>query len=102
MFDTQLIYKGQQSLNGSLTDYTGPVPVRAVVKRDSYDFQSYGIAQVWTVEGWADIQRFPINRLAISGKSYVAEDGEWETIMEEDLIALVEYASCHLSHVDDN
>lgn len=96
--DNQLIYKGQQSLEGQQTDYTGAVPVRSVVKRDAYDSQSHGIAQVWTANGWADIQRFPINRLSISSKSYVTKDGEWEAIMEEDLIALVEYAHNHILH----
>ena len=96
--ETLLIYRGQQSLEGRLIDYTGDVPVRSVVSRDAYDFQSYGIAQAWTANGWADIQRFPIDRLAISPKSYVTKDGDWETTMGEDLIALVEYAHNHILH----
>lgn len=96
--DTLLIYKGQQSLEGRLIDYTGRIPVRSVISRDAYDSQSYGIAQSWTRSGWADIQRFPISGFAIASQSYVTKDVEWEAIMEEDLIALVEYAHNHILH----
>lgn len=98
MEDTKLIYKGQQSLIGNLTDYAQGTPVRAVVHRDAYDSQSYGIAQMWTANGWADIQLFPIHLLAVGEKSYVSKDGEWESAMEDDLIALIAYAYNHLLH----
>jgi|DEB0MinimDraft_3_1074331.scaffolds.fasta_scaffold109453_2 hypothetical protein len=95
--DTLLIYKGSQSLEGSLTDYAGTVPVRAGVKRDAHDKQSFGVAQVWTDNGWSDVQRFPIHMFEVSAKSYVARDGEWEHLIEADLRELVSYARKHLA-----
>lgn len=99
--DTKLIYKTRQSLHGSSTDYCGEIPVRAVVKRDAYDEQSHGVAQVWTAEGWTDVQRFPVSVLAVAGCSYVSRDGEWEDAMVHDLDGLVAYAYEHLANVKE-
>lgn len=93
-----LTFKGSQSLNGSLTDYSGSVPLRAVVKRDAYDNQSYGLAQAWSENGWVDIQRFPIDQLSISGFSYVARGDEWEAFAVRDLDRLMTYAQNHIAN----
>ena len=98
--ETLLIWTGNQSKNGSLTDYSGATPLRAVIKRDAYDFQSHGTAQAWTSDGWTDIQRFPIDRFAIKDTSYVSKDGTWETVIESDLLSLIEYAHSHMNNVN--
>jgi len=99
MMDTLLVYKSGQSLEGCLTDYSRSAPVRAVIRRDAYDKQSFGVAQVWTDNGWVDIQRFPIHVFSVSAKSYVSRDGEWEHLMEADLTQLVGHAHVHLLEV---
>jgi len=96
--ETLVIYNQSQTLEGNLTDYSGPVPMRAVIRRNAYDHQSYGAAQAWTPNGWTDIQRFPINHFAIEGRSYVSPDGAWEHIMENDLLSLIGYAKNHMAH----
>lgn len=98
--ETLMVWKGDQSKNGSLTDYSEATPVRAVIKRDAYDFQSHGAAQAWTPNGWTDIQRFPIDRFAIKDTSYASSDGTWETVMENDLISIIKYAHNHMKHVN--
>ena len=100
--DTLLIYKGRQSLEGCLTDYSNSTAVRAVVKRDAYDAQSHAIAQAWSDNGWVDIQRFPVQALAVKSCSYVDRDGDWEHVMEKDLTELVRYAHDHLNHKEEN
>ena len=99
MMDTLLVYKSAQSLEGCLTDYSRSAPVRAVIRRDAYNSQSYGVAQQWTDKGWVEVQRFPIHLLAISAASYVSRDGDWEDVMEEDLRKLVGHAHAHLLEV---
>lgn len=100
--DTLLIYKQDQSLCGSLTDYSGEVPVRGQVRRNAYDNQSHGAAQVWTSHGWTDVQRFPISECAVSRHSYVTADGKWEESMTADLNDLVAYAHAHLAALEEN
>jgi len=95
--DHKLIFKQNQSLNGSLTDYSGSSPVRATIRRNAYDNQSYGISEVWESQGWVTIQQFPIQNLSVSSVSYVARDGEWEALMEADLNELIAYAHEHLA-----
>jgi hypothetical protein len=99
MMDTLLVYKSAQSLEGCLTDYSRSAPVRAVIRRDAYNFQSYGAAQTWADNGWVEVQRFPIHMFAISAASYVSRDGEWEHLMEADLTQLVGHAHAHLLEV---
>ena len=97
--NTDLIYRAKQSLVGFRTDYHGSVPVRAVIERNAYDFQSYARAEVWTAHGWVTIQQFPIGQFSVAAKSYVSKPGEWEHLMQDDLAALLIYAHQHMAHV---
>lgn len=100
--NTLLIYKQDRCLYGSLTDYSGEVPVRGEVMRRFADNHSHGVAQVWTPHGWIDVQRFPISECAVRHHSHIAVDGTWEKSMEADLCDLVAYAHAHLATVKED
>lgn len=96
----EIIYRNKNSLNGELIDYSQPEAVRAMIRRDAYDDQSYGLCQIWTTLGWTNIQRWPITMLAIAEKQYVHKNGEWEDIMKTDLRTLIDFAHSHIAHIN--
>jgi hypothetical protein len=85
MKELTTIHKGQHDLIGSQIDGN----VKAYIKRNSYDHQSYGVVQAWTSTGWADIQRFPIERFSVSTFSYVTNNDAWRDAMARDLSTLI-------------
>ena len=85
MQELTTIYQGKQDLIGSQIDGN----VKAYIKRNSSDFHSYGVVQAWTSTGWADIQRFPIERFSVSPFSYVTNNDEWKDAMARDLSTLI-------------
>ena len=85
MKELTTIYQGKQDLIGSQIDGN----VKAYIKRNSSDFHSYGVVQAWTSTGWADIQRFPIERFSVSTFSYVTNKDAWKDAMVRDLSTLI-------------
>lgn len=66
-------WKGQQSWNRERIVIIGDKRVRYTVKRDSYDFQSYGKAEVWNGEKWHTVHHIPGQELK-NTVSYVGRD----------------------------
>ena len=85
MKELTTIYNGKQDLIGSQIDGN----VKAYIKRNAHDFQSYGVVQAWTSAGWADIQSFPIERFSVSTFSYVTNNDAWKDAMARDLSTLI-------------
>lgn len=85
MNELTTIYQGKQDLIGSQIEAN----VKAYIKRNTSDFHSYGVVQAWTSTGWADIQRFPIDRFSVSAFSYVTNKDEWKDAMARDLSTLL-------------
>ena len=80
MQEMTVIHQGKSDLMGSIIVGN----VRATIKRNSHDFQSWGKVEAWTASGWTEIQRFPIDRFRVFNHSYVGTNG-WEIDMKEDL-----------------
>lgn len=89
--NNEVLHKGRQSLKGSLIDINHTPHLRATVNRDAYDGQSWSDVEVWTENGWASIQRFPITELRIKNYSYVSSGDEWKAAMRDDLNDLLNY-----------
>jgi len=87
MNELSFITTTSQSLHGS--KIAGEV--KAVIVRDAYDSQSYGLVQAWTDGGWKDIQRLPIDGFEVSQFSYVSKNDEWKGAMARDLDNLLDW-----------
>lgn len=87
------IYLGTQSLNGEAIDMEHSPRLRARIKRDSHDSQSFVIAESWTAEGWKEITRRPISAVAVADYSCYGPDKEsWKPVMTSDLDSLLTFA----------
>lgn len=89
-YELDYCYNREQSLHGSMISVLPSGAYRATIRRNAYDFQSYGKIEVWEVGGWCEIQKLPISEFAIQNFSYVSKDGAWESTMAEDLYMLID------------
>lgn len=89
MNELSFITTTSQSLHGS--KIAGEV--KAVIIRDFYDFQSYGLVQAWTDGGWKDIQRLPIDGFEVRQFSqyHSTKSDEWKDAMARDLDNLLDW-----------
>ena len=56
-------WQGRQSWNREVIEKMGDDRIRYRIKVDAYDFQSYGIAEVWRNEGWRQVHKIPGQQL---------------------------------------
>jgi hypothetical protein len=107
VIDTRTIWVAKQSLNGSLIDSTHEPKLRAVIRRNAYDEQSYARVEAWTADGWSVIHSVPITDLPIAAYDYVYGGWDrdhfagtvlgragmpfWEEAMATDLVSLIDF-----------
>jgi hypothetical protein len=88
----EAIHQTGQDLQGERVVETDGRVLRARVRRNAYDKQSWAMAEVLTGNGWADLVNLPIGDCSVSGFSYVSRAGDWEGAMASDLGLLIEIA----------
>lgn len=84
--------KGDQSLRAERIVRVGDLKLRAEVKRDSYDFQSYARVSAWTTkEGWAVVTTIPFESTAMKAASPYAPSpmNTWPATAKKDLDKLI-------------
>lgn len=84
-----------QDLNGEAIDYGHTPRLRAYIRRNAYDTQSYARVYSWTQEGWKDITFLPVDSLKVHPFSYRTpkdpeKESAWQEAMREDLDALLD------------
>jgi hypothetical protein len=89
-YELDYCYNREQSLHGSMIATLQSGTFRATIRRNAYNFQSYGKVEVWLANGWELIQSLPIDEFDIQNFSYVSKDGDWEMTMAEDLYVLID------------
>jgi len=82
------IYRGSQSLLGSLVGYYGDILLRARIRRDFYDHQCEAVVETWTRDGWTEVQHVPIDDLSINAHGPHGTSEAWRPVMQESLLAL--------------
>ena len=87
-------WKAHQSLNGEwiagLAD--GKTRVRARIRRNAYDEQSFAILEAWTdAHGWVEVTTRPIGDMEVSRFSHVTRE-DWTASMVLDLDMLLDLA----------
>lgn len=83
-------WRGSQSLEAERIVKVGELRLRALVKRDSYDVQSYAKVYAWTAkEGWSHVTSIPLERTEMRKRAYVERGDEWHAAARKDLDALV-------------
>ena len=85
------LWKGEQSLYGSLIGYYGSILVRATIRRDHYDNQCNATVDAWGQEGWTQVQYVPIQELGIFNCSPYG-NGAWQPQMRASLLELCQLA----------
>lgn len=83
-------WRGSQSLEAERIVKAGDLRLRALVKRDAYDVQSYAKVYAWTAkEGWSHVTSIPLERTEVRKRAYVERGDEWRASARKDLDALV-------------
>ena len=84
------MFNRNQTLAGTAIDHTHEPQLRAIVKRNAYDAQSYQKVEAWTAAGgWAEIMALPIEESLIADYDYVSRK-DWEPAMNVDLDRLLD------------
>lgn len=73
--------KGRQSLMGTYIVQDDDHKLKATIKRNAYDFQSYATVDRWNGEEWKRVVSFDILKLEIAHYSYLTNDPYWKTEM---------------------
>jgi hypothetical protein len=83
----------KQDLIGTAYDIEHTPHLRAVVRRNAYDFQSHARVEAWTELGWKEVRSRQIKNCAIAAHSYATvtnTDDTWETALAADLDMLLD------------
>jgi hypothetical protein len=82
------MYRGEQSLFGSLAGYYGDILLRARIRRDQYDNQCHAVVETWTRDGWTEVQHVPIDDLPINAHGPYGTSEAWRPVMQASLLTL--------------
>lgn len=86
-----------QDLVGEAIDYGHTPRLRAYVRRNAYDTQSYARVYSWTEEGWKDVTFVPVVDLKVHPFTYRTpktpeKEAAWQDAMRGDLDTLLDKA----------
>lgn len=83
--------KGSQDLNAERIVRVVSMPLRAEVKRDSYDSQCFARVSVWTDGGWKLVTTLPLEETRSHVASAYNPDPmpEWRALSRQDMDTLI-------------
>ena len=84
--------KQNQSLEVSMVDNNHVPKLRAKVRRNAYDHQSWGNVSAWSESGWQVIETWPIETLGISTHSTFTPTTIWQDAGRLDCERLLDWA----------
>ncbi|MGA1037200.1 MAG: hypothetical protein ACO3VQ_05245 [Ilumatobacteraceae bacterium] len=89
MCEMTVLEQRRDDLYGSAVYHYEGNRFRATIKRNAYDFQSFGKVELWLKgKGWAEVQTFPISGMSIAEYSPYVPDKSWEIYMTRCLAEL--------------
>ena len=81
-----------QSLEVSMVDNNHVPKLRAKVRRNAYDHQSWGNVSAWSEGGWQVIETWPIETFGISTHSAFTQNTIWQDAGRLDCERLLDWA----------
>jgi hypothetical protein len=80
-----------QSLEVSVVDNTHSPKLRAKVRRNAHDDQSWGNVSAWGEGGWQVVETWPIETFEISAHNYYAQNTIWQDTGRQDCERLLDW-----------